>query len=302
MTPPLPYTVVIPTSGRSQLLGGVMESLAVQAHRPQRIVVVDAAKDEAGAVICRDWSSRLPVDHQRARVMSAALQRNQGAENLATPVVVFCDDDMTFAPDVMARLASALDSGDTPRCGAAARIEGFTHRRPGRALHAYYRWQAGYDHPHYGARLFGPAINCWPCYEAEAGPLIRADWLNSALVAYRSDIFSSERFPEFQGYSYMEDVHLSARIGRHGPLVFDAGAVAQHHGISTSDRIRRAELVEMQWRNRALIAREIMKTPPARLRRQLQAHRAFVALYLIRARPAGWREELKALNRLSFSS
>jgi len=291
------YSVVIPTAGRSGLLEGVLRSLAAQSHRPHAVVVVDAEPGGAASELCRHFAPTLPLQHRAARVRSAAQQRNQGAEDVRTPAIVFCDDDMSFRPDTLAQLLATLETGPDAPAGVAARIEGLAHPPPGPLLRRYYRWQAGYEHPTYGGKLFGPAINCWPCYACEPGPLVAADWLNSALVAYRTDVFLAEKFPAFAGYSYMEDAHLSARIARRHRLAFHCLATCTHHGESTARSLPRPELVAMQWRNRALIARDILGVPPARLRRQLRAHRAFVALHLIRARPAGWREELSALLR-----
>jgi glycosyltransferase involved in cell wall biosynthesis len=291
------YTVIIPTYGRSALLQGTLASFAAQTFPATRVVVVDAAAGSAAAEICRA-ATALPLEYRRASRPSAALQRNEGAADALTPLVAFCDDDMTFGPRTMAALLTPFTTSSPAWGGIAARIEGFSHPVPSRALRAYYRWQAGYDHPNYGARLFGPAINCWPCYTPADGELIPADWLNSALVAYRTDVFRAEQFPAFEGYSYMEDVHLSARIARRHPLAFHHSACAEHHGVSTSAAVPRADLVEMQWRNRARIAREILGVPARRLRQQLRAHRAFVGLFLLRQRPPGWRTELAALARM----
>jgi glycosyltransferase involved in cell wall biosynthesis len=293
------YTVVIPTSGRDALLTHVLESLVAQTVPPEQIIVVDAGNGTTAEKLCKKFLQKLPLIHLPATVRSAAAQRNQGAALAQTPAVVFCDDDMRFGPATLALLVKPLSHG---YAGIAARIEGCTHPRPGGTLRGYYRWQAGYRHPHFGARLFGPAINTWPCYSVETDTLIPAQWLNSALVAYRSDVFALERFPDFSGYSYMEDVHLSARIARRHQIAFHREASCEHLGTtSTAQSLPRAELVAMQWANRIRVAREVMLTPPARLRRQLHAHRAFVSLYLLRARPSGWRQELSALLRLNFT-
>jgi glycosyltransferase involved in cell wall biosynthesis len=294
----LPYTVVIPTSGRSRLLEGVLNCLEQQTIPPDAVHVIDAAHDRAAAEICAAHS-RLPLTHEHAQMPSAARQRNQGARKARTPIVVFCDDDMTFEAETFPRLVAALSDGSNALAGVAARMEGHTHAPPGRLLRRYYRWQAGYDDPHYGARLFGPAINCWPCYELQSETLIRSDWLNSALVAYRTHVFLEEQFPEFSGYSFMEDVHLSARIRRGHQLAFHRDARCVHHGESTAFRISRRDLVTMQWRNRALVCRTVLKTPESRLRVQLRAHRAFVAVHLLRHRPRDWRAELLALASLA---
>ena len=68
--------------------------------------------------------------------------------------------------------------------------------------------------------MIGAAINCFPCYTRETGPLVATEWLNSGLVMFRTAVFQVERFPEFEGYSFMEDVYASARIRRAGGRLY----------------------------------------------------------------------------------
>lgn len=295
-----PYSVVIPTSGRSKLLKGVFESLSGQRHAPSEVIVVDAGLGKFASEACQSERAGLPIQCVPAEVASAAKQRNQGAALASTPVTVFCDDDMSFGPDLMEKLCHAVSDPSLEVAGVAARINGLGHHAPGSLLRTYYRFQAGYAHPHYGCRVIGPAINFLPCYEAEAGPIAYSDWLNSGLVAYRSDVFREEQFPDFSGYSYMEDVHLSYRVSRRFKTAFHCDAICEHHGVeSTASLITRAELVEMQWKNRVRIVRELMKTPRRKALMQLRFHRQFILFFLRKSRQPGWREEyagLKAMN------
>src|SRR5947199_388549 len=72
--------------------------------------------------------------------------------------------------------------------GVAATIEGLHHRVPGTWLHRYYRLQAGYSHEHYGGHFFGPAINILPTDSPTDPELYPSQWLNSGLVAYRTEL------------------------------------------------------------------------------------------------------------------
>jgi len=138
--------------------------------------------------------------------------------------------------------------------GVAGRIKGLGHSKPKGLLWWYYRLQAGYPHPNFGARLMGAAVNTLPCYEEQSG-LIPSDWLNTTCVLYRTDLFSRERFPEFKGYSFMEDVHLSARIAKTHQLYFDAEAVYEHHSATTEFKQDQTAYAAAAIRNRRIVAR-----------------------------------------------
>ncbi len=217
--------------------------------------------------VAAGFESRLPILYERAVKPSAAMQRNQGAAQITMPVIAFMDDDITLHPGACERICEVFDNDESRRVGGvSARIEGSSHPAPRGLLWWYYRLQAGYADETYGARLFGPAINCFPCYERAAAGLIPADWLNSACVFYRTPVFLKEQFPAFEGYSYMEDVHLSARIAKTHRLFFHAGALCDHRDGGRGTRSNAREIARMRIRNQRRVAREVLDLLRARPR------------------------------------
>ena len=159
---------------------------------------------------------------------------------------------------------------------------------------AYYRLQAGYFHPNYGGKLFGPAINCLPCYLPDDPELIPAQWLNSGCVFYRTPLFQRERFPSFSGYSFMEDVHLSARIAKTHRLYFHKSARCSHRDGAPRRRAPDvAAIARSSFRKQCVVARDVLdiKGPP--LEAKLLLHRLVVSISILRRRdPQRWRELL----------
>ncbi len=227
-------------------------------------------------------------------IPSAAQQRNQAARLVTTPLVAFIDDDATLFPDTCEKLCRVFENDLEGRIGGVGgRMIGEDRPAPRGLLWWYYRLQAGFAHPTYGGKLFGPAINCAPSYtEASPDDLIAADWLPSGCVFYRTELFAKELFPSFVGYSFMEDVHLSARIAKTHRLYFHTSAKFEHHDSpSTWKRDFRA-LARNRIRNQRLVAREILGLSGLPLEAKLFLHRLFVTIYLLRRRGAGFREEI----------
>ena len=279
------YSIVIATYEREDALRDALASVARQTHLPASVIVVDSSAGDASEKVAAEFS--LSIVYRHATRPSAAIQRNQGFREVATPLVAFMDDDVVLEPDLFGKLCKVFaDRPDTG--GVAARMNGAEHPAPGPLLHRYYRLQAGYDDSTYGARLFGPAINCFPCYTQQREELIPADWLNLGCVLFRSDAFGAELFPEFDGYSFGEDVHLSARIARKLRLYFHGTARYDHFPSMSPAKRNFFRNAKMSSAHRVLIAREILGLRGWPLLWKDALHRAFVTVFLLRTRPAGW--------------
>ena len=289
--PPLAYSIVIATYERPSELRVTLESIAAQTRAPELVAVVDSSRDERTREVVESFAARLPVRYERAERPSAAVQRNQGARGVTTPLVAFVDDDVFVPPTSFAALCEAFDRDEAGSTGGvAARITGMQHPVPRGLLWLYYRLQAGYAHPTYGGKLFGPAINCLPSYTEAEGDLIPSDWLNSTCVFYRTELFQREKFPQFEGYSFLEDVHLSSRIGRTHRLYFHRTADFEHRDAPSDFKRDVRKLMQMRMRHQRLVARDILRVPEPLLTLKLLLHRLFASVAVLRHRSPDWRE------------
>ncbi len=289
----LAYSIVIATLERPDELRVTLESLTLQRHSASRVIIVDASPSERSRVVAESFSNRLPLDYERAVEPSAAKQRNQGAVSVSTQLIAFLDDDVRLPADCFEKLCTPFsDDPQEEVGGVAGRIEGVQHTAPRGLLWWYYRLQAGYADPTYGGRLFGAGINCLPTYTEGAGDLIEAEWLPSGCVVFRTPLFQRELFPRFTGYSFMEDVHLSARIGRTHRLYCHRSAWYEHFPCESLAKRNRFALSRSRLANQKRIAQEIIGLRGPRLLWRTAFHRAFVSLFLVRFRPTGWRREL----------
>ena len=287
------YSIVIATFERPSELRVTLDSIAAQTRLPARVIIVDASKDGQSRDVADEFSNRLPLVYERAIQPSSAVQRNQGAEHIETPLIAFLDDDVFVFPETFATICECFDRDSESRIGGiAARIAGLQHRTPRGLLWWFYRLQAGYSHPDFGGKLFGAGINCLPTYAENNPELIPSDWLNSTCVFYRTGLFRAEKFPQFEGYSFMEDVHLSARIGRTHGLFFHRTAMFEHRDATSTFKRNARELARMRVRHRRVVARNIIGLREPALTFKMFLLRLFVSANLLRTRHPSWRQEL----------
>lgn len=288
--------MVIATLDRVPTLLRVLDCLDRQTIPPDEVILCVAGSVTALEEAMAARTSRVPVRILRSEVKSSARQRNQGAESATGEVLAFLDDDIEFENDLFERvLERFVDLPPDVMGGLSPRIANQGRNRPGRLTRAYYRIQAGYAHADYGGRLFGAAINCFPLFD-EGGPeLVPVEWLPSTCLFLWAKHFRRHPFPEFEGYSFAEDVHLTARIAQEAPIYFLREPSILHHSQSSEFKKDAAALAAGKLHNMAVIARDVMKLPSYRWKWEL--HRIFMMINLLLRRPTQWRDELRGVWR-----
>ncbi len=309
------FSAVIPTLGGRASLGTTLRALEGQTVPPVEIVLVvaPAAAGQTGWEAAADVSGgRIPLRVVRSLVASAARQRNAGAAAARSERLLFIDDDILPAPDACERLLEAMEQLELS--AVSGRMRGAGHTRPRGLLRLYYRLQAGFPHPTWGAMVLGPAICTLPCYDHDLveRDVIRSQWLPSGMLLVRRDRFEScGGFPGFSGYSALEDVHLTARLagfkpqfgpattastgqGHEGAAVgFHTAAWFDHTGDESTGLVDPAGLARMRMANRWLVAREVMGQRGFGLWWRFQLLKVFDTVALARQRNAGWLEEIR---------
>lgn len=299
-TPDAPqFSLVIATFERADELAITFAGIETQTRKPLEILVVDSSRDDRARELCAQWAARIPVRYIFSSARSAAKQRNEGADlvNPSSSVIGFMDDDITLRPDTCEKILTVFQHDiDQKTGGISVRIDDIHRPAPSRLTRLYLRLQAGYSHPTYGGKLLGPGINCLPTYHEPAeqnGTLIPAEWLNSGCVFYRRAPFLRERFPAFEGYSFMEDVHLSARIGKTHRLYFHTTATCGHREGTNSQKRDHLAMARMRIRNQRIVARDVQGLRGITLAWKFLLHRLFSTIAILRGREPGWPQALK---------
>jgi glycosyltransferase involved in cell wall biosynthesis len=288
-------SVIIATLDRPNSLRVVLNCLVRQTVPPREVIIAAAGEVVAVEQLVRTLAAPFPVRVLACGQKSSARQRNAAAAEATGGVLAFLDDDIEFGPDLFARMLGYFETVSPAPGAISARIAGEDRRAPGRLTRAYYRLQAGYAHPDFGGRLFGAGINCYPVFRPDSPELVESEWLPATCLFVRTDLFRATRFPAFEGYSFAEDVHLTARIARSAALYFATPCLILHHSLSSEFKANLAALVAGKLHNMGIIAREIQGRRGWALGWRWQLHRLFLTVATLRSRPTHWVTHLRGI-------
>jgi GT2 family glycosyltransferase len=322
------YSVVIATCDREEMLARVLEDWMAQTVRPEKVVVVRAKPADYRMTGLQDHGSEaeealgegrnfdrgnfdilkggadadlrspifdFPLLQLTADERSAAKQRNLGAKEVESEWIVFCDDDVRFGADLAERTLGFLhEHGEA--VAVFPRMKNSGHPEPSELLRKYFHLQAGFDDETYGAKLFGAGLSCYPCWEKQSAP-IETNWLPSTMLWMKTEVFSRHEFPNFEGYSFGEDAHLTHRVWREvapagGKMFFLGEPEFEHLSVQSGVKASRFHLGRMTVRNQQRIASEAMGKSGCEVFWKSLLHRGFVTVALLRNRRAGWAGEI----------
>jgi len=218
-------TFVVATKDRPAELARMWRSLNSQTRLPREVVIVDAG---SGAVPDGKMSqARIPLRHVRSSVASATRQRNLGI-GLADPkaeLIGFLDDDIVLESTAVEEMLRFWEQ-------AGARVGGAAFNM---LNHPPLAWRSFKLNPMVAA---AGLYACRPGAVSPAGfqsmigrveTTEYADWLPSTASVWRREVFDGFRFDEwFQGYSYLEDLDFSYRVGKAYRLAVVATARYRH--------------------------------------------------------------------------
>ena len=121
----LRFDLVVATVDRTEPLEALLASLEAQTHRAFRLVVVDQnADDRVATLLAR--TPGLEVLHLRSRARSLPRAERRAVARSTRDLVAFPDDDCSYPPDLLERVASrfASDADLDGLTGRAATSDG----------------------------------------------------------------------------------------------------------------------------------------------------------------------------------
>jgi glycosyltransferase involved in cell wall biosynthesis len=217
---------VVATKDRPDDLRRLLRSLAGQAVPAAEVVVVDGG-DAPVSDIAREFP-RTAVRVLRHRPPSAARQRNAGIEAVGpdATLIGILDDDSVLAPDAVREMLAFWETAPE-RIGGAS----FNLANPP-SLFA-----AGLKHLPLAERLglysAKPGAVLPSGFQVMTGTVaenLSVRWLSTLSSVWRREVFREFRFDEwFGGYSYLEDLDFSYRVGRKYGMMIVASARQFHH-------------------------------------------------------------------------
>ncbi|MBL6456839.1 glycosyltransferase family 2 protein [Belnapia sp. T6] len=120
------FSLVVATRGRDAELAEFFDSLLAQGRTDVEVIVVDQNADERLAPIIAAYAGRLSLLWRRSAIANACHARNLGLALARAEIVGFPDDDCTYPPGLLDRVAAgfASDPALAVLTGPAASPEG----------------------------------------------------------------------------------------------------------------------------------------------------------------------------------
>ena len=261
VTTPVPISTIIPTRNRDRVFARTLASTATQEVQPAEIIVVDASDNDATEIIC---STRIDgllsrVRYFKAITAGAAVQRNQAFEHISQPFVLFCDDDILFERGCLKKLWSAVEK-DASLGGVCSLITNCHYTPPGRLSRALFQFLNSKPENSYAGKCIGPVLNLLPEDRADLPEVVPVEWMNSTCTLYRRAAMPDPPFPtHFVGYSLMEDVTLSLRVGKSWKLANARTAKIFHDSQPGDHKSDPAVLAKMDLVNRHYVMTQVLE-------------------------------------------
>jgi glycosyltransferase involved in cell wall biosynthesis len=201
----------------------LLESLARQTCPPERVVIVGDGEGNAG--IALDFP-QLGAEFLPLPGASVSEKRNRGAEAVRPGIdfIAFIDDDMVLEATALEAVMGFWEAAPPDLGGACPNMVGEAPRSAS--------WLKKKIAPRlalYSSQKGAVARSGFHVPFGEVAETTYVSWLPTGCVVYSRRVFEKYRFDEFfKGYSYLEDLDLSYRVGKDFRLAVVASARCYH--------------------------------------------------------------------------
>lgn len=295
-------SLIIPTYNRSDILFRTIKSIAEQEYQPNEILVIDASLPFVSAK--ETWRNNLPhlrseIVHVPANNKGAAIQRNQGIALAKYNIIGFADDDIILEPGCFETLYNGLKHN--AKCGGinATISNQFFHPLGIISKIAYKLMGINISQPLAG-KCIGPVITFLPNGPSKSSQLVEVDWLNTTCTFYRREAFPNPVFDQhFTGYSLMEDLALSLKVGKNWTLLNSPTSVIYHDSQPGEEKSNLLVIAEMDLVNRYYIMKFILNRISFKYMLQLFLQQIFIGLSTKQFFMANfWKAKIRALKKI----
>jgi glycosyltransferase involved in cell wall biosynthesis len=225
------FSVVIPTLGRPEMLRRTLESLAACDPAPSEVIVVDGDTTRSAEPVVADAGGGREGWRYVTGPRGSSHQRNTGIDAATGDIIVFSDDDVTYAPDVFGVLQKAY--ADPAIVGATTKVIEATDHKVGRKESRFRRLLPG------GGTEGTFTRYGYPNYLVDVDAPRDVEFMPGCFMSARTEAARRVRFDEhLTEYGLLEDEDFSYRLTRAGRVVY-LPQVTIHHlktGFATHDK------------------------------------------------------------------
>ena len=218
-------SVIIPTRNRTGDLVTFLDSLRNQSRLPDELIIVDASDNDDTKKMLEEQGNQLPFDVIYKRTSpGSARQRNIGFGLSGGRYLFFFDDDVDLEPGYIRAIYDTFSEHGEGQLGGVTGSIANIKETP----KAWERMFKGF----FFLSDFGQGtvkLSGFPSLRIGEKPGY-VGLLSGCNMVYPREVFSQFLFDEaLTGYSYMEDVDLSLRVGRKYALYYQPKARLSHY-------------------------------------------------------------------------
>ncbi len=218
--------LIIATKDRPEQLGHLLRSLRDQTLLPEQIIIVDSGQKSLKTVI--ESFHILPIQYVHHLTPSATKQRNIGIDNVRSDITLvgFLDDDVELESDALKKMLHHWENTSPIIAGIAFNLE--NHPLP-----LAFQLKSLTLTEKLGLYSKKSGVILPSAFQTMIGRVNKnsfVQWLPTTAVVWRKDILKNYRFDEwFHGFSYLEDLDFSYRIGKKYRLMVLENARYYHY-------------------------------------------------------------------------
>lgn len=269
-----PVTVLIPVWNRADLLGKLLDTIASQTARPEKVIVIDNGSTDDAPAVAERWGARV-IAMGGNRGFAAAV--NRGIEESTAEWVAVINSDVELEPGWFGELLrAASETGAWFACGKilSARNPALLDGVWDLVAKSGCAWRAGSGRP--DSAFFAERRTISMC--------------SATATLYRRDLFrQAGSFAEIYG-SYLEDVDFSLRCCAGGwQGVYEPGAVCKHQGSASAGSWSVEVTYRIARNQRLLVDRLFSRDMQRAWRWKISAGQLLWGLVALRhGQPAAW--------------
>ena len=218
--------LIVATKDRPGEIKKLLDSLNYQTCPPDQLIIVDGGTKLAEQVI-RNYP-KLNICYLRCIPPSAAKQRNFGikAVERKANLIGFLDDDAVLEDKSIEEMMHFWENADDDIGGAAFNLMNSPHFNFSRLKSIALARRFGF----YSNRVGAILPSGFQTVFKNVSEITAVEWLCTGASVWRREIFDNYQFDEwFKGYSYLEDLDFSYRVGKRYKLVIVANAKFFHY-------------------------------------------------------------------------
>jgi GT2 family glycosyltransferase len=267
-------SAIVPTIGRVDSLRALLESLSLQTHRVDEVIVGDGSGTDETRLLLNEpqWRRRgLIVKREVVEPPNAVRQREAAIKVAAGEFLLFLDDDVVLEPECVAHMLGLIRKSPDV-VGVVADFKNQVWPQPTQLWQWYLHYVLGLRNKEWQGRIIGPLLRFG--YNPVPADPTAMEWLGTGNSLVRRSAFcQAGGFSSFflHRCTINEDIDLSLKLSRIGRILFcPAARLAHHH--APSGRVSTIVAAEDDLFNRFFILRRTLG---------LSALRAFwlVAIY-----------------------